>query len=117
MEGALTRGQSRNGMMAESSGLRRKYRGDRIIPPGGGLCQSGLRPGAALACGNRADAFEKFHTVCNREKSKLVLGQILSSDAESAGLGSGVAKGDQAVRDDIRQFDARCSAPPSAISS
>lgn len=57
------------------------------------------------AASQSGDAFEKFHTVCNREKSKLVLGQILSSDAESTGLGSGVAKGHQDVRNDIRQFD------------
>lgn len=49
--------------------------------------------------------FREFHIVCNREKSKLVLGRTLSSDAESMGLGSGVAKGHQEVRDDIRQID------------
>ena len=57
------------------------------------------------AASQSGDAFEKFHTVCNREKSKLVLCRILSSAAESTGLGSGVAKGHQEVRDDIRQID------------
>jgi phage gp29-like protein len=52
------------------------------------------------------EAFERFHAVCNREKSKLILGQTLSADAQSTGMGSGVAKGQSAVREDIRQFDA-----------
>ncbi len=52
------------------------------------------------------DAFDKFHTVCQREKSKLILGQTLSSEAQGTGLGSGVAKGQSDVRNDIRQFDA-----------
>lgn len=51
------------------------------------------------------DAFEKFHSICQREKSKLILGQTLSSDAQSTGLGSGVAKGQSEVREDIRKFD------------
>jgi phage gp29-like protein len=52
-------------------------------------------------------AFEKFHDICNREISKLILGQTLSSDAQATGLGSGVATTQEGVRQDIRQFDAR----------
>lgn len=52
-------------------------------------------------------AFEKFHTICNEEMSKLILGQTLSSDAKSTGMGSGVANAQGDVRQDIRQFDAK----------
>lgn len=51
-------------------------------------------------------SYEKFLEVCNREKSKLVLGQTMSAQADATGLGSGVANTHEAVRDDIRQFDA-----------
>jgi phage gp29-like protein len=52
-----------------------------------------------------ADAHEKFINVCNREISKLVVGQTLSSDAQSTGLGSSVGKLHSDVREDIRQWD------------
>jgi phage gp29-like protein len=52
------------------------------------------------------DAFDQFLSVCNREKSKLILGQTLSADSQPTGLGSGVAAGHEAVRGDIRQWDA-----------
>ncbi|RME68571.1 MAG: DUF935 family protein [Verrucomicrobia bacterium] len=54
-----------------------------------------------------AAAFEAFHRICNAEISKLILGQTLSADAAATGLGSGVAKSQAAVRDDIRQADGR----------
>ncbi len=53
------------------------------------------------------DAFEKFHSIAQREKSKLILGQTLSSEAQPTGLGSGVSVTQEAVRNDIRNFDAR----------
>lgn len=52
------------------------------------------------------DSFEKFIAICNREKSKLVLGQTLSAEAQPTGLGSGVADSHEAVRRDIKLFDA-----------
>lgn len=52
------------------------------------------------------DAFERFHTACDREISKIVIGQTLSADAQSTGLGSGVAGAHETVRADIRRFDA-----------
>jgi phage gp29-like protein len=58
------------------------------------------------ATSQAGDAFEKFHAVANREISKLILGQTLSSEAQNTGLGSGVAKGQSDVRQDYRQFDA-----------
>ncbi len=58
------------------------------------------------AASDSGDAFAKFHDLCNAEISKLVLGQTLSADAAATGFGSGVANGQEAVRQDIRQFDA-----------
>lgn len=58
------------------------------------------------ASAQSGDAFSQFHAVCQREKSKLILGQTLSADAQATGMGSGVAKGQSDVRNDIRQFDA-----------
>lgn len=58
------------------------------------------------AASDAGDAFEKFHGVCNREISKLILGQTITADAQSTGLGSGVANAQESVRQDIRQFDA-----------
>jgi len=51
-------------------------------------------------------AFEKFLAICQREKSKLILGQTLSAQADPTGLGSGTSNAHESVRDDIRQFDA-----------
>lgn len=58
------------------------------------------------AAADTGAAYEKFLEVCNREKSKLILGQTLSAQTDATGLGSGVANAHEAVRDDIRQFDA-----------
>jgi len=52
------------------------------------------------------EAYEKFLSICQREKSKLILGQTLSADAQATGMGSGVADQQEGVRQDIRQFDA-----------
>lgn len=46
-----------------------------------------------------------FHTLCQREKSKIILGQTISSEAQPTGLNSGVADLQSEVRQDIRQFD------------
>lgn len=51
------------------------------------------------------DAYEKFLQIAQREKSKLILGQTLSAEAQSTGLGSHVAQEQGEVRSDIRQFD------------
>ncbi len=58
------------------------------------------------ATASTGDAYEKFINVCNREKSKLILGQSLSADAQPTGLGSGVANMQEGVRQDIRMWDA-----------
>jgi phage gp29-like protein len=51
-------------------------------------------------------AYEKFLEVCQREKSKLILGQTLSASADPTGLGSGTANVQEGVRQDIRMWDA-----------
>lgn len=61
----------------------------------------------AAAVSDSGDAFEKLHAVANREISKLILGQTLSSDAQPTGLGSGVSTLQGEVRQDIRRLDGR----------
>lgn len=58
----------------------------------------------AMATG-MADAHEKFLNICNREISKVIVGQTLSAEAQPTGLGSGTSKLQSDVREDIRQFD------------
>ncbi|NBW10999.1 MAG: DUF935 family protein [Caulobacteraceae bacterium] len=58
------------------------------------------------AAGQSGEAYERFFTLCNREISKLIVGQTLSSEAQSTGLGSGTSKLQGDVRQDIRQWDA-----------
>lgn len=58
------------------------------------------------AASNTGEAYEKFLTICQREKSKAVLGGTLSAEAQATGLGSGVSEQQETVRDDIRKFDA-----------
>jgi len=52
------------------------------------------------------EAFEKFLQICQREKSKLIVGQTLSAEAQPTGLGSHVGKNQETVRQDIRKYDA-----------
>jgi phage gp29-like protein len=52
------------------------------------------------------DSYEKFITICNREKSKLILGQTLSAEAQPTGLGEGTSNMQEGVRQDIRMWDA-----------
>lgn len=53
-----------------------------------------------------ADAYDRFLAVCQREKSKLILGQSLSATPDATGMGSGVSELQGDVRDDIKDFDA-----------
>jgi phage gp29-like protein len=57
------------------------------------------------AAQSSGDAHARFVEFCNNQISILIVGQVLSSDAQSTGLGSGVANLQSQVRDDIRQFD------------
>lgn len=52
------------------------------------------------------DAYETFLAVCQREKSKLILGQTLSAESQPLGIGGGASKTHEGVRQDIRQWDA-----------
>lgn len=52
-----------------------------------------------------ADVFGAFMSVAQKEKSKLIVGQTLSSTADATGMGSGVADLQGDVREDIRKFD------------
>ncbi len=58
-----------------------------------------------VAVSGLADAHEKFIGICNREISKVIVGQTMSSEAQASGLGSGNAKLHGDVREDIRMFD------------
>lgn len=58
------------------------------------------------AASSTGDAYERFITLCHREMSKLIVGQTLSAEAQSTGLGSGVAKGQEGVREDLRKWGA-----------
>ncbi len=63
-----------------------------------------LKEAAASTSG---DAYGAFLEICQKEKSKLILGQTLSAESESTGLGSGVSQQHEEVRQDIRKFDAK----------
>lgn len=56
--------------------------------------------------GAHGDAYEKFIAICQREKSKLILGQTLSTESQPLGIGGGASKTHEGVRQDFRQFDA-----------
>jgi phage gp29-like protein len=58
------------------------------------------------AVSDSGQAYSAFLSICQREKSKLILGQTLSAEAQPTGLGSGVASTQENVRQDIRKFDA-----------
>lgn len=51
-------------------------------------------------------AFQMFHECAKHEKLFLILGQTLSSSAQSTGLGSGVADLQGQVREDVKLWDA-----------
>lgn len=58
------------------------------------------------ATAQTGEAFERFLAVIQREKSKLIVGQTLSSEARQGGLNGGDGGQQEEVRQDIRQFDA-----------
>jgi phage gp29-like protein len=58
------------------------------------------------AAASTGEAYDKFLTICQREKSKLIIGQTLSSEAQATGMNSGVSNQHEAVRQDIRKLDA-----------
>lgn len=60
-----------------------------------------------VGANDSAAAYQAFHEACNREKSKRVLGQTLSTEAQATGMNSGNANLHGQVRGDIRAFDAK----------
>lgn len=54
-----------------------------------------------------SNSHERFIEVCNKEISKLIVGQTLSTNTEPLGMGGGASKIQGAVRDDIRKKDSR----------
>ena len=59
------------------------------------------------AAGDSSNSHERFLDICNKEVSKLIVGQTLSSTADPTGIGGGASALQGEVRDDIRQADAR----------
>jgi phage gp29-like protein len=57
------------------------------------------------AAGDSSNAHERFVELCNREISKLVTGQTLTSSVQATGLGSGTAELHGEVRQDLRKMD------------
>lgn len=57
------------------------------------------------AIGSSVDAFERFHDYAARRISRAIVGQDLSGSSAPTGLGSGTAKLQGNVRDDLRQCD------------
>lgn len=62
------------------------------------------------ATNSHGDAFEKMHNIANRELSKLILGQTMTSEAQPQGLGGSQARVHDLVRGDIKQWDAKALA-------
>jgi phage gp29-like protein len=59
-----------------------------------------------LSSTSQGDAFHLLHQIANRELSKLILGQTMTSEAQAQGLGGSQAQVHNMVRGDIKQFDA-----------
>ncbi|NLN01529.1 MAG: DUF935 family protein [Lentisphaerae bacterium] len=59
------------------------------------------------AASDSSSSHNLFIELCNKEISKLIVGQTLSSTADSTGIGQGAAPLQGEVRDDIRKADAR----------
>lgn len=59
-----------------------------------------------VSANTHGDAFEKMHAVANREMSKLILGQTMTSEAQAQGIGGSQAAVHNMVRGDIKQWDA-----------
>ncbi|WP_043588949.1 phage portal protein family protein [Geminisphaera colitermitum] len=59
------------------------------------------------AANDSGAAYQTFLELCNREKSKLILGETLSSDAQATGMNSGTSDAQASKRQDKRQSDAR----------
>lgn len=61
---------------------------------------------AQAASSDSSSSHSQFIELCNKEISKLVVGQTLSTNSEPTGIGQGAAPLQGEVRDDIRKSDA-----------
>ena len=59
------------------------------------------------AASDSSSSHSLFIDLCNKEISKLIVGQTLSSNSDPTGIGQGAAPLQGEVRDDIRKTDAR----------
>ena len=59
------------------------------------------------ASSDSSNSHQMFLDVCNKEISKLIVGQTLSSTSDPTGIGGGASGFQSEVRDDIRKSDAR----------
>ncbi len=59
------------------------------------------------AASDSGEAYKTFIELCNRETSKLILGETLSSDAQATGMNSGTANAQAGKHDEKRAGDAR----------
>ena len=59
------------------------------------------------AASDSSSSHSLFIELCNKEISKLIVGQTLSSNSDPTGIGQGAAPLQGEVRDDIRKTDAR----------
>lgn len=72
-----------------------------------GIIPEGMAIDLLEAAKGTHDPFVAMFDWCERTESKVILGQVLSAEAKSTGLGSGVANLQSEVRDDLKISDAR----------
>lgn len=59
------------------------------------------------ASGDSSNSHQTFIELCNKEISKLIVGQTLSTNSDPTGIGGGASELQGEVKDDIRKKDAR----------
>lgn len=72
-----------------------------------GIMPEGMKIEFQEAAKGASDPYMAMIDWCERTQSKAILGQTLSAEAKSTGLGNGVANLQSDVRDDIKHSDAR----------
>ena len=83
--------------------LERAFRAAQKL---GGLVVSQKTEAEIVQAANTSgDHYKSFIECCNNEIAKLIVGQTLSTNAQSTGLGSGLAELQGQVRGDLRRMD------------
>lgn len=72
-----------------------------------GIMPEGMKIEFQEAAKGASDPYMAMIDWCERTQSKAILGQTLSAEAKSTGMGSGVANLQSEVRDDLKHSDAR----------